>query len=54
MEQKLGAQTSLSAGRGTEVFVRRNGRWVDVGWHLDSGAFRQKDGTWMRVGEPLD
>lgn len=26
-----------SAGRGTEIFVRRNGRWVNPGWHLDSG-----------------
>jgi hypothetical protein len=53
MEQKLGEQVSESAGRGTEVFVRRSGRWVDVGWHLDSGAFRQKDGAWVRLGEPL-
>jgi hypothetical protein len=53
MEQKLGANTAVSAGRGTEVFVRRKGRWVDVGWHLDSGAFQQKDGSWIRVGEPV-
>ncbi len=26
-----------SAGRATEVFVRRGGRWVNTGWHLDSG-----------------
>jgi ketosteroid isomerase-like protein len=25
------------AGRGTEVFVRRGKRWVNAGWHLDSG-----------------
>lgn len=25
------------AGRGTEIFVRRNGIWVNSGWHLDSG-----------------
>ncbi len=24
-------------GRGTEIFVRRNGRWLNSGWHLDSG-----------------
>jgi hypothetical protein len=24
-------------GRGTEVFVRRDGRWLNAGWHLDSG-----------------
>jgi hypothetical protein len=26
------------AGRGTEVFVRRNGRWIHTGWHLDKIA----------------
>jgi Domain of unknown function (DUF4440) len=26
------------AGRGTEVFVRRNGRWIHTGWHLDNVA----------------
>jgi ketosteroid isomerase-like protein len=24
------------SGRATEVFVRRNGAWVNTGWHLDS------------------
>jgi len=37
-------------GRGTEVFVRRDGKWVDVGWHLDNGAFRRQGDTWNRVG----
>ncbi|MBK8058413.1 MAG: nuclear transport factor 2 family protein [Gemmatimonadetes bacterium] len=23
-------------GRGTEIFVRRNGRWIHTGWHLDT------------------
>lgn len=31
-----GRRQTLS-GRGTEIFVRRNGRWVNSGWHLDSG-----------------
>ena len=26
------------AGRGTEVFVRRDGRWIHTGWHLDPVA----------------
>jgi ketosteroid isomerase-like protein len=26
-----------SSGRGTEIFVRRDGGWVNSGWHLDSG-----------------
>jgi hypothetical protein len=32
-----GADTVRLAGRSTEVFQRRNGRWVNPGWHLDSG-----------------
>ena len=24
-----------TTGRGTEIFVRRNGRWIHTGWHLD-------------------
>ncbi len=24
-----------TVGRGTEIFVRRNDRWVHTGWHLD-------------------
>jgi hypothetical protein len=31
-------KTEEIAGRGTEVFVRRNGRWVHTGWHLDTVA----------------
>jgi hypothetical protein len=46
-------QRSLDAGRGTEVFVRRNGKWVDVGWHLDNGAFAHRGGQWVRTSEPL-
>ncbi|MDQ8755723.1 nuclear transport factor 2 family protein [Sphingosinicella sp. LHD-64] len=38
------------SGRGTEIFVRRDGRWIDVGWHTDNGAFVRRDGTWTRVG----
>ena len=30
-------QRDVTSGRGTEVFVRRHGRWVNSGWHLDSG-----------------
>ncbi len=46
-------QSGTLAGRGTEVFVRRGGRWIDVGWHLDSGAFALKNGTWVRAGAPV-
>lgn len=27
---------SETTGRGTEIFVRRNGRWIHTGWHLDT------------------
>jgi hypothetical protein len=27
--------THETTGRGTEIFVRRNGRWIHTGWHLD-------------------
>lgn len=30
-------QQQTSSGRGTEIFVRREGQWVNSGWHLDSG-----------------
>lgn len=30
-------ERSVTAGRGTEIFVRRDARWVNSGWHTDSG-----------------
>lgn len=33
-----GGVTRETTGRGTEVFVRRNGRWVHTGWHLDTAG----------------
>jgi hypothetical protein len=44
-----GKASVVSAVRGTEIFVLRKGRWVDVGWHLDNGAFRLKNGVWTKV-----
>jgi len=35
--QSSDGKRDVSSGRGTEIFVRRNGRWVNPGWHLDSG-----------------
>ncbi len=46
-----GGRSGVDAGRGTEVFVREKGRWLDVGWHLDNGAFQFKDGHWMKMGD---
>jgi hypothetical protein len=45
-----GKSGGVDAGRGTEVFVLRGGRWVDVGWHLDNGPFVLQDGKWTRLG----
>jgi hypothetical protein len=27
---------SETSGRGTEIFVRRDGKWIHTGWHLDA------------------
>ena len=36
-EIETDGERSTSTGRGTELFVRRDGRWLNAGWHLDSG-----------------
>jgi len=36
-ELETGGQRINQAGRVTEVFVMRNGEWVNPGWHMDSG-----------------
>ena len=36
-ELENGGQRSTRSGRVTEVFVLRDGQWVNPGWHLDSG-----------------
>ena len=38
VETEVGGEIQILAGRGTEIFVRRNGNWVNSGWHLDSGS----------------
>jgi hypothetical protein len=37
VEFTAGGQQVLQEGRATEVFVRRGGKWLHPGWHLDSG-----------------
>jgi ketosteroid isomerase-like protein len=37
LEMEIGGQKTNQAGRVTEVFVLRNGEWVNPGWHMDSG-----------------
>jgi Domain of unknown function (DUF4440) len=54
MEQRLGDKAVVDAGRGTEVFVRRDNRWVDAGWHLDNGAFQRRAGAWVRLTHIID
>jgi len=36
-ELEQGGQRMNQSGRVTEVFVLRNGQWVNPGWHMDSG-----------------
>jgi ketosteroid isomerase-like protein len=35
-ELEQGGNRSTSSGRVTEVFVNRNGQWVNPGWHMDA------------------
>ena len=37
MDLEVGGETVTESGRGTEIFVRRDGEWVNSGWHLDAG-----------------
>jgi ketosteroid isomerase-like protein len=36
-ELESGGQRINQSGRVTEIFVLRNGQWVNPGWHMDSG-----------------
>ena len=40
-ELEVGGQHINRSGRVTEVFVLRNGQWVNPGWHMDSGSSGQ-------------
>lgn len=35
-ELEVGGQRQRQSGRVTEVFVNRNGKWVNPGWHMDA------------------
>ena len=52
MERRLGGENVIDAGRGTEVFVRRNNRWLDAGRHLDNGPFERHERSWFRRQPP--
>jgi len=32
----MAGKRSVTSGRVTEIFVRRNGKWTNPGWHTDS------------------
>jgi hypothetical protein len=36
-ETELNGKREVSSGRATEIFVLRDGQFVNTGWHLDSG-----------------
>src|SRR6266481_1825566 len=36
-EAEAKGERKTSSGRATEVFFRKNGRWTNPGWHMDSG-----------------
>lgn len=38
LETEMGGKRTTLAGRATEMFVFRHGKWVNVGWHLDTGS----------------
>jgi ketosteroid isomerase-like protein len=35
LETEMNGKRSTEAGRATEIFVLRDGRWVNPGWHTD-------------------
>jgi hypothetical protein len=37
LEMDVKGKRSVDAGRATEIFVLREGEWVNPGWHTDSG-----------------
>ena len=37
LETEMDGKSTPEDGRVTEIFVHRNGRWTNPGWHTDSG-----------------
>jgi ketosteroid isomerase-like protein len=37
-ETEVSGKRATQSGRATEMFVYRQGKWVNVGWHIDSGS----------------
>ena len=38
LETEMDGKRTILSGRATEMFVLRHDKWVNVGWHLDSGS----------------
>ena len=38
LETEMTDKRTTISGRATEMFVFRDGKWVNVGWHLDTGS----------------
>ncbi len=36
LDTEVAGKKSTSSGRVTEIFVRRNGKWTNPGWHTDA------------------
>ncbi len=47
--ESVEGQHTTTAGRGTEIFVKRDGHWVNPGWHLDSRSQVPFDGSKGRL-----
>jgi ketosteroid isomerase-like protein len=37
-ETEVAGKPTARSGRATEMFVNRQGKWINVGWHIDSGS----------------
>jgi len=37
-ETEVAGKRTIRSGRATEMFVNRQGKWINVGWHIDSGS----------------
>jgi ketosteroid isomerase-like protein len=37
-ETEVAGKHTTRSGRATEMFVNRQGKWINVGWHIDSGS----------------
>jgi hypothetical protein len=43
VETEMNGRRSVSSGRASEIFVRRNGQWTNPGWHTDSARQQQPE-----------